>query len=248
MYTVREFAARAGVTIRALHHYDELGLLKPLRKPQTGYRVYRDSDFARLEQIVVLKFLGLPLKDMRPLLAAPKIVRLRETLRRQQRVLTEKRRQVDAALAAISRAERALEESDTPDWNVFTQIVKEIEMPNETAWAKKYYSAEARAKIEARRQEWTPELQERVTRQWTELIADIEAAIARKETPTGAAGQVLAGRWRELLAGFTGGDSGIQQGLNKMWADRENWPEGDAKSFRMPSAVVDFMQAALTRT
>jgi DNA-binding transcriptional MerR regulator len=56
MYRVKEFAAAAGVTIRALHHYDRLGLLKPLRRQRTGYRVYRDADFARLEQIVVLKF------------------------------------------------------------------------------------------------------------------------------------------------------------------------------------------------
>ena len=103
MYTVREFSARAGVTVRALHHCDDVGLLKPLRRPQTGYRLYRDSDFAKLEQIVVLKFLGLPLKDMRPLLTATKTARLRDVLRRQQRMLAEKRRQLDAALAGAHR-------------------------------------------------------------------------------------------------------------------------------------------------
>jgi MerR family transcriptional regulator, thiopeptide resistance regulator len=248
MYTVREFAARAGVTVRALHHYDELGLLKPLRKPQTGYRLYRDPDFARLEQIVVLKFLGIPLKEMRPLLTAPRASNLRQALRRQQRVLAEKRTQLDTALAAIERAEQALTQTDAPDWNVFTQVVKEIEMHNETEWTKKYYSDKAKAKVEARRQEWTPELQERVTRQWTELIADIEVALAKKENPKGAAGQALAARWQQLLAGFTGGDPEIQQGLNRMWADKPNWPEGEAKSFHIPAAVTDFIVAALTRT
>src|SRR5690242_14959405 len=115
MYTVREFAARAGVTVRALHHYDELGLLKPLRRPQTGYRLYRDSDAARLEQIVVLKFLGIPLRDMRPLLTSPRASHLRQALRRQQRVLTEKRGQLDAALAAIERAEHTLSQAGAPD-------------------------------------------------------------------------------------------------------------------------------------
>jgi DNA-binding transcriptional MerR regulator len=248
MYTVRDFAARAGVTVRALHHYDELGLLKPLRKPQTGYRLYRDSDFARLEQIVVLKFLGIPLKEMRPLLTTPKTSNLRQALRRQQRVLAEKRHQLDAALAAIGRAEQALERTDKPDWNVFTHLVKEIEMHNETDWTKKYYSDQARSKLDARRQEWTPELQERVGRQWAELIADVEAAIARQENPQSAAAQALAARWQELLAAFTGGDPQVQHGLNRMWSDRENWPEGEAKSFRMPSAVTDFIQAALSGT
>jgi len=248
MYTVREFAARAGVTVRALHHYDALGLLKQLRTPRTGYRMYRDPDFARLEQIVVLKFLGLPLKDMRPLLTAPKTANLRQALRRQQRVLAERRTQLDAALAAIERAERALTQAETPDWNVFTQVVKEIEMHNDTDWTKKYYSEGAQAKVASRRQEWTPELQERVSRQWMELVADIEAALAQHVEPKSARGQALAARWQELLAGFTGGDPAVQQGLNKMWADRANWPEGEAKSFRMPAAVTDFIQAALTRT
>src|ERR1051325_255566 len=98
MYRVREFAQLAGVTVRALHHYDELGLLKPLRKPQTNYRIYRESDFARLEQIVVLKFLGIPLRDMAPLLKQAKAANLRLVLQKQRRVLREKREQLDAAL------------------------------------------------------------------------------------------------------------------------------------------------------
>ena len=52
---VGEVAALAGVTVRALHHYDRLGLLKPARRTAAGYRVYSESDFARLQQIVTLK-------------------------------------------------------------------------------------------------------------------------------------------------------------------------------------------------
>jgi MerR-like DNA binding protein len=50
---IREFAALAGVTVRALHHYDRLGLLKPSGRSTSAYRLYRDCDLARLEQIVV---------------------------------------------------------------------------------------------------------------------------------------------------------------------------------------------------
>ena len=105
--------------MRALHHYDRLGLLKPLRRARTGYRIYRDSDFARLEQIVVLKFLGLPLRDIGPLLKS-KTSNLRDTLRKQQHVLSEKRRRLDAAITAIQRAERSLDGSQEPDWQLFT--------------------------------------------------------------------------------------------------------------------------------
>lgn len=63
-YRAREFAQLAGVTVRTLHHYDRLGLLKP-RRAETGYRLYRTGD---LERIVALKFLGIPLKRIGTLL------------------------------------------------------------------------------------------------------------------------------------------------------------------------------------
>ena len=60
LYHVYEFAQLAGVTVKALHHYDRLGLLRP-RPSQTGYRLYAGGDLERLEQIIALMFLGLSL-------------------------------------------------------------------------------------------------------------------------------------------------------------------------------------------
>lgn len=62
-YRVQEFAELAGVTAKTLRHYDRLGLLRPLRS-KAGYRVYGKKDLPRLEQIVALKFLGLPVKQI----------------------------------------------------------------------------------------------------------------------------------------------------------------------------------------
>jgi len=62
-YRTREFAQLAGVTVRALHHYDRLGLLKPQRTA-AGYRIYSSRDLEAFEQMVVLKFIGIPLEDI----------------------------------------------------------------------------------------------------------------------------------------------------------------------------------------
>ena len=64
LFRVHEFAELAGVTVKALHHYDRLGLLKAARS-QAGYRLYAERDLERLEQIIALKFLGVPLKQIR---------------------------------------------------------------------------------------------------------------------------------------------------------------------------------------
>ena len=88
-YRVREFAALAGVTVKALHHYDRLGLLRP-RRTGTGYRVYSHEDLERLEQIVALKFLGLPLKQIKAILERPAL-ELRHALRLQRKAIERKR-------------------------------------------------------------------------------------------------------------------------------------------------------------
>ena len=80
-----------------------------------------------------------------------------------------------------------------------------------------------------------------------DLIADVEAARARNEDPQSATAQSFVARWDDLLAQFTGRDPEIQQGLNKMWADRANWPEGKAKNFRLPAEVTEFVALARAR-
>lgn len=241
IYRIQEFAKLAGVTVRALHHYDRLGLLKPSGRSDSGYRLYRDRDLARLEQIVVLKFLGLPLKQIGRLLKRESP--LAETLRRQQTVLFEKRRQLDVAIDAIRQAERSVLTSREPDWTLFTDIVREIEMQNETEWSKKYYSPEARTKVEERRHLWSPELQERVTKEWNALLEEIEAALGEEAASPTA--QALAARWRTLVERFTGGDPEIQKGLNKMWPDKEHWPRQERERFTIKPEIQEFIVKAM---
>jgi DNA-binding transcriptional MerR regulator len=241
VYRIQEFATLAGVTVRALHHYDRLGLLKPSGRSRSGYRLYRDNDLVRLEQIVVLKFLGLPLKQIGRLLTRESP--LAGTLRRQQQVLAGKRRQLDLAIHAIGQAERSVEGGRDPDWDLFKTIVREIEMQNSTDWSTKYYGEDAKATIEERKALWNPELQAHVTQQWTALVADVTAALG--EDPAGPNAQALAARWRTLLEGFTGGDPEVQKGLNKMWADKENWPADRRERFHIDPRVQEFIVKAM---
>src|SRR5436853_7812296 len=89
MLRAQEFAERAGVTVRTLHHYDRLGLLKPKGRTAAGYRLYGERDLARLQQIVTLKFIGLSLKQIKELLDQREFD-LATTLRRQREVIEEK--------------------------------------------------------------------------------------------------------------------------------------------------------------
>ncbi|MGI5863180.1 MAG: MerR family transcriptional regulator, partial [Myxococcales bacterium] len=60
--TVSQVAKLAGISVRALHHYDEIGLLSPTGRSEAGYRLYEQEDLQRLQQVLFFKELGFPLE------------------------------------------------------------------------------------------------------------------------------------------------------------------------------------------
>ncbi len=121
-YLVKEVAALSGVTVRALHHYDELGLLTPTARTAAGYRLYSDDDLLRLQQILIGRELGLSLEAIRRSLDDPGFDR-RAALTAQRAELAARAeraedmvRAIDAALAAIEVAE------DKEETNVGTKV------------------------------------------------------------------------------------------------------------------------------
>jgi len=98
-FRTRQFAKLAGVTVRALHHYGRIGLLKPERT-HGGYRLYREAGLARLERIIALKHIGVPLRKIKDLVTGDGGC-LPAALRSQLTALEEKRRLLDRAIEAI---------------------------------------------------------------------------------------------------------------------------------------------------
>jgi MerR family transcriptional regulator, thiopeptide resistance regulator len=229
---VSEFAEKAGITVRTLHHYDRLGLLKPSGRTEAGYRLYADRDFARLQQIVTLKFIGLPLKDIKALIDRNELD-MAATLRMQRELLTGKRRQVEAAIRAVEAAERTIAPNGQPDWTTLKKIIEVLEMQanNDKAWMKKYYSEDAQAKLAELNNQWTPEMQIKAQQDWKDLIGEVEAAISAQVDPASPQAQALAERWSALVESFTGGDPEIQKGVNRFYADQSNWPSTFRKPF-----------------
>jgi DNA-binding transcriptional MerR regulator len=230
LYQPADFAKRSGVTVRTLHHYDRLGLLKPSRYTAAGYRLYSERDLGRLQQIVTLKFIGLSLKQIKEVLDQ-KSFDLATALRTQRAIIAEKRQHLDLAIKAIEKAEQLLAPGSEPDWENFKNIIEVINMEQNMEWTKQYYSDEAREEIAKRAATISPEAIEQSQRDWAVLIKEAEAALAAGEHPAGETAQALAARWATLIRGFTGGNPEIQAGLNKMYADKGNWPASMPKFY-----------------
>ena len=139
-----------------------------------------EESLRRLEQIVVLKFLGVPLKQVRGLLEHES--NLARTLEKQQVVLGEKQRQVEKAIRAIGNALRSVRSKKEPDWKLFQLIVREIEMQNRIEWKGKYFSEEAKARVMERRKQLGTEVQERANAEWTSLYAEAELLLKEDKT------------------------------------------------------------------
>jgi MerR family transcriptional regulator, thiopeptide resistance regulator len=211
LYRIHEFAQLAGVTVKALHHYDRLGLLKP-RRSGSGYRIYVEHDLARLEQLVALKFLGLPLKQIKILLDRDN-PQLPEALRLQRTVLEEKRLLIDRAICAIVNAEEILHSGQQAGAAAIKQIIEAMEM--QTEFMKNYYREEAWGHFKTRHREWP-------SREWAELFRAIQSALT--DHPASDRAQALAARWRKLRVSDSGGDPKIHGGLLRAWGDRQYWP------------------------
>jgi DNA-binding transcriptional MerR regulator len=240
MLQAQQFAELAGVTVRTLHHYDRMGLLRA-RRTEAGYRLYRESDLERLEQIVALKFVGLPLKRIKTLLDRDNL-ELAEALPRQRLVLEAKRKLIDRAINAIRDAERTIAAGERPDAAVLKKIIEVIEMQDNANWSEKYYSEEALEKLKARK--WTPEMQAETTKKWNDLFRDVEAAL--EEDPAGPRAQALARRWGALILEFTGGDPEVTRGLNNVWKEPSGLPAATQENMKpyINPKVHEFIQKA----
>lgn len=122
MLTVNEVSKLTGVSVRSLHHYDAIGLLKPARVTEAGYRLYGDDELKRLQNILLFRELQFPLKQIRTILDCPDFDQ-REALAQQIRLLE---LQLEHTQKLISFARRLQEEGvETMDRKAFDAFEKE---------------------------------------------------------------------------------------------------------------------------
>lgn len=111
-YTVKQLAKSAGITVRTLHYYDEIGLLKPSFIKENGYRYYEERDAIRLQQILFFRELDFALEDIVQVINAPGYQMLK-ALADQKKLLEMKRSRLDDLLETIQKTMVKLKEGES---------------------------------------------------------------------------------------------------------------------------------------
>ncbi len=212
-WKVGELASLTGLTVRTLHHYDEINLLKPSKDLNSGHRLYREEDIIQLQQILSLRQLGFSLEEIKSCLQNPdfspvKVIQSHLDKLHQQ---IELQHQLKRLLTGIYLHLQAEEKVSTDD------LIKTIEVTKMSEELfNQYYTKEQRQYLDERAQAIGEEQIQQVQNDWQDLFAAVEAEMNKGTKPTDEKVLVLAKRWSELVESFTSGNSGVMQGLNNM--------------------------------
>ena len=214
-YRVGEFATLAGVTVRALQHYDRLGLLKPSRT-ESGHRLYADADKQRVRHILALRAIGLPLQQIAELLDTPS-ARVGEVLQAQRARLEQSRTGIDEAIRALQQVEATSSDSTEPP---LERLATAVDMQDVLEAMRGYFSDEAWTK-------WGEQyFYDCPTAAWRVLFRDIEASL--DQDPSSDRAQELLDRTTTLWNATIGSDwtlsRAVREGYGKAWQSRDRWP------------------------
>jgi len=241
--TVRQLAKLAGVSVRTLHHYDQIKLLRPSARTDAGYRLYGDADALRLQQILFYRELDFPLAEIQVILDRPGFDQI-EALRDHRRMLTERAERLARLLRTVDRTIAKLTGENTMP--LTDEDIYEGFSPEERAKLKGYeaeaadhwgeMAAESGRRVrQMTKAQWQAIQQEggAVTQRMAELMgrpvgdADVQAAIARQHA------------WIE---NFYPCPAEIFRGLGQMYVDD---PRFAANYEKMKPGLAVFMRDAM---
>ena len=193
--TIGALSKRSGVSIRALHHYDQIGLLHPSEVTNSGYRYYDDKAVERLWQILFYRELGFSLGDIREILSSPAFDRMR-ALTEHRTLLLQKRDRLDSLITLVSNAMKGEQTMEFKPFDTseidglrkqYAEEAKarwgETEAYRESAWRTAKYSDEDFTQIQA---------------QSGALFSEFAALVGTN--PADSRVQALVGRWQKLIS------------------------------------------------
>ncbi|WP_030456846.1 MerR family transcriptional regulator [Herbidospora cretacea] len=205
MWTIGQLAQATRTTVRALRHYDEIGLLRPTERTPSGHRRYGPEDLRRLYRIRSLRTFGMSLEEIAASLEAPQA--METLLHAQLAALSKRAAELDALKAQLTR----LLDHDDPD-----DYLKALEM---MAMMDAYLTPEQQDSLTARREALGPEAVESAKKEFRTLVESLLACVRNGVAPDSDEARDVVAKWDSLGAAFHTAGTGTEAATRRMWDD-----------------------------
>lgn len=238
--SIGEFARQAGITVRSLRFYEELGLITPNRDPDNDRRRFSAADMARVQNITLLKKIGLSLKEIAALTSdsSPDLAGL---LHMQLKLLKDQKSELEQAIRSVEQASVRVARGRALELDDLCRLIRMTVMNVQT-------------REDLYRSYLTDQEFEVITRiqgakgyefeefdHWKKLLRQAEKLIGTD--PADPAVRDLAEQWWGLLMAGTGGDLEIMRKIKVMYDDMDQWPDHLSRPFS--TEIRDFLNQAV---
>ncbi len=242
-HTVRQLARLAGVSIRTLHHYDSIGLLKPGRRTASGYRLYGPEELLRLQQILFFRELDIPLAEIARILDEPGFDPTR-ALRGHRQVLEEKLGRLHQLLKTLDDTLKQYEGGPMlTDEELYRGFTPE-KIASIKKEARERYGEKRVAESERRVKGMSREKWEAINRDVDEACREMEALMAAGRDAGDPQVEILVARHHAWILNFWTPDAESYRGLGDLYREH---PEFRAYYEKYAPGFADYLSRAIER-
>lgn len=236
-YTSGEIATAAGVTVRTIQHYDNIGLLPSTGRTDGGRRYYTQDDLVRLEQIVFYKSLDFPLDQIKErLLLEPGKTELLTMLEEQRLLLLQRMEHLHTSFATIGIMSEMIESDRQPPFALLLRFLSALPGDDVFSRAPQLLTEEQREALSPRFQDVEPV--QAFYHRWKEALIEAAVLVHENAPPDSAAAQDLARRWWNAILSLTGGDMDLIEQLSQLGLE-DQMGTGDDELMNSASRYVE---------
>ena len=207
---IGQLAEQTGITVRTLHYYDEIDLLKSSQYTDSGHRIYTHKDVLRLQQIRSLQQLGFSLKEIQNFLTRPDSTPI-QVIEKHLKHLDEQIELQQYLRIRLKILIKRYKSAGKISVEELLQTIKEINMMD------KYYTPEQLEKLKKRREKLGDATLRKAEEEWKEIFELFRKEMEKGTDPASDTVKKIAIRSAELIQSFTGGDPGITASLSNMY-------------------------------
>lgn len=237
---IKEFAKLTGVSVRTLHYYDEIGLLKPCAvDEQNGYRFYDENSLLRMQEILFYRELDFPLKEIIAILSSPEYDK-QTALKEQKRLLTLKKERLERLIAALDSAMKGEKITMTAFDNSEFEAQRELYAKEaKEKWGDTAAYRESAEKTKG----YTKEKQNEVNEGMDSILAEFLQCKKSGSAPDSKEAQELVKKWQDFLTeNYYNCTKEILAGLGEMYVADERFK---ANIDRHGDGTAEFIQEAI---